>query len=79
MIFSITIPDEKLTEFKNGFLAQCPIPQVHTSEEDETLKDEYTPIQWFKKKLIEYAMLEYRRGKTKLARAAAQIDGNILE
>ena len=78
MEITITIPDAKLNEFKTGFLAQLPIPQIPIEEGSEGMKDAYTELQWFKKHLIEYAILEYRRGKTKLAREAALIDTNIL-
>ena len=79
MEITITIPNAKLNEFKTGFLAQLPIPQVPIEEDSEEMENAYTELQWFKKHLIEYAILEYRRGKTKLAREAAEIDTNILE
>lgn len=62
-----TIPDEKLDEFKEGFLKCQPTPNDMTDNE------------WIKKWGRIQFMQAYRIGKQQLAREQVIIDENIME
>ncbi len=69
----ISIPNNKLAEFKLGFLKAHPV----------TLDEEGNPtmseIQWVRLWIKTGLISAYRRGKLKLASEGTVIDNNILE
>ena len=69
----LTIPNEKITEFKSGFLAVHPVPL------DDGNNPLYSELEWFKEFIIRYVIHEYKDGKKKLAREAAVIDNDVIE
>lgn len=74
---TLTIPSEKLQEFKTGFLAMCPIPKEYDEEGHEL--PPMTELQWFKEWIKRDVIRAYRHGKRKLAQEVAQIDENVIE
>ena len=68
----ITIPNDKLAEFKVGFLKSKPIPL------DENQVPIYTESQWIERIIVNHLKAVYRNGKTKLAKEAAIIDDDVL-
>jgi hypothetical protein len=63
----IKIPDEKVNEFRLGFLKVCP------NESGET------DLNWFKIFIRQKLIDIYKTGKTAIAEDQAVIDENILE
>lgn len=74
----LTIPNEKLVEFKTGFLAIYPVPIDGDSKSKTYGQPLYTELQWFKEWLKQEAIRTYRNGKYKLATQTVQIDEEII-
>lgn len=66
---SITIPNDKVAEFKEGFLKIYP------------KKAGYSDAQWFKKKLRDWAFRVYRNGKKQIWEEsnAAVVDDSTVD
>ena len=90
VVITLTIPAAKVADFRAGFLAEKPVPQIQQEvegvpqwdDEDETIPtmvNQYTEKQWFTLNLINYAKKIYRRGKNKLATQAAVIDNDVMQ
>ena len=79
MKITLTIPNEKLEEFRTGFLAMCPVPMIEDPENPGQQIPEFTELQWFKEWIIQDLKRAYRHGKKKLAKEAVQIDEDILK
>lgn len=71
---TFTIPDNKLAEFKAGFLKSHPIPQ------DDDGNPLYTENDWIKEAIRQMIMHSYQAGKERIARESTQpsIDTNII-
>ena len=63
-----TIPDDKIAEFKAGFLKIRPNPEPDTYNDNQWIKE------WGKRQYIE----TYRRGKQALAQEAASVEDNLV-
>lgn len=75
---TLTILNEKLAEFKIGFLAMCPIP-IDNDPESETYEQPlFTELQWLKEWIRRDVIRAYRHGKLKLAQEAAQVDEGVI-
>lgn len=61
MKISISIPDEKLEEFKTGFLKAVPKPEHY---------QHLTDLQFFKQWIYDNILAAYRTGKILIAREA---------
>lgn len=68
----ITIPNNKATEFKLGFLKEQPVPVDENG--DPTMTEMEWAAYWGRKQYIE----AYKRGKLKLASEGHGIDPEIL-
>lgn len=68
-----TIADEKLDEFKAGFLKRCPVPK------DEEGNPLYSDNAWIKEWGRRQFMSRYKGGKQSLATQTAIIENNIIE
>lgn len=76
---TIDIPDDKLEEFKAGFLKRHPIPEGTIEGVDEDGNPTVTltgqpamgPAAWFKQIMRNYLIKVYRSGKDMLASEAA--------
>lgn len=64
---TFTIPDEKVVEFVEAFLADLPCPEGMTT------------LQWIKYWGRSQYMAAYSRGKVKLIKNTAVIDDDILD
>lgn len=74
----LTIPNEKLTEFRTGFLVMCPVP-IDNDPESETYRQPlFTELQWLKEWIRRDVIRAYKHGKIKLAQEAAQIDEGVI-
>ena len=69
----LTIPDEKIEEFKLGFLKEYPVPL------DKNGDPLYSVIVWVKKIIIDFIITGYCRGKKRLAFEMADIIESIIE
>ncbi len=76
---TLTIPNNKLDEFKAGFLAMCPVPMVDDPHIIGKLIPEFTELQWFKEWIKRDVIRAYRHGKVKLSQEAAVIDEDVIE
>ena len=71
---TITVPQNKLNEFRTGFLRSNPIPL------DENEQPEFTELAWFKDVLMTFCREEYKRGKRSLAEDAGYTyDNDVVE
>ena len=70
MQITIEIDDNKIDDFKNGFLAMHPVP-----DEDPPL----TPKQWIERWIREKLRAEYRNGMKKRTLEALEIDEEIVK
>lgn len=75
MQITINIPDDKLTEFKIGFLAVYPIPAADPTNPEIV---EFTEAQWLKEWIKHSLIRVYSEGKRRLATQAAEIDEEII-
>ena len=78
MDLTITIPDEKVNDFKAGFLAKCPIPMIEDPDNEGETIPEFTPKQWIKEWIRRDVLRAYRFGRKMLAEADAVIDEEII-
>jgi hypothetical protein len=81
MDVTITIPNDKLDEFRLGFLKICPVPLVNVADPGDPLdmQPEMSELQWLKK-VIRHGLLDkYRQGKMLLARESEDIDEGVIE
>jgi len=69
---TITLNDSKLTEFKTGFLAFCPIPK------DDKGKPIVTFEAWVKSYLKEQLISVYKSGKIKLAATEVTVEDDLI-
>lgn len=76
MQITLTIPDDKLLEFKTGFLAMCPVPKEY--DEEGNLLPLMTELQWFKEWIKRDVLRAYKHGKLKLAQESVQFDEGIM-
>lgn len=65
----LTIPDEKISELKLGFLTRCPVP-------DDGDGPMYTDSEWLKIWIKDAVFEQYKAGKTKLAEV--EIDEGVI-
>ena len=72
-----TIPDDKLEEFKVGFLKACPVPIGENEDTGET-----APIMsenaWIKEAGKQFFIKQYRKGKEMLAKQAAVYESDLI-
>ena len=66
--FPITVPDDKVAEFKVGFLKQNPVPL-----DEETGQPTMTENAWIKQSVIDMVYQIYLQGKDKLSREASYV------
>ena len=69
----LTIPDNKLAEFRTGFLRKSPVPV------DIDGNPEMTELVWLKRWIRYKLLMEYKRGKIKLAQDSIVLDDSIIE
>ncbi len=72
--FSLTIPDDKVDEFTEKFLAVKPI-----ETDPETDQPLYTSTQWIKMCFRTYGLGMYRQGKKLLATQEIEYDNDIIQ
>ena len=79
------IPDAKLADFRAGFLAKIPVPQIQDPDwvdpEDGTPPDminAYGDLQHFANVLEAYYKQVYYTGKKRLAKLSAIIDDGVI-
>ena len=85
---TLRIPAAKVADFKEGFLAMCPVPTIsdpnwvndpNDPNDFRPMIPEFTEKQWIKEWIRRDLFRAYRHGKQKLARQAAQMDKGIIE
>ena len=74
----LIVPNEKLVEFRTGFLAMCPIPIDNNSESETYGQPLFTELQWLKEWIRRDVIRAYKHGKRKLAQEAAQVDEGVV-
>lgn len=78
---TITIPNDKVAEFKAGFLVICPVPMknVATSPGPPDMQPEMSEVAWIKK-VARYGLMDkYRQGKVLLAKQTVEIDEGVID
>jgi len=70
---TLTIPTDKINEFKLGFLKHLPIPI-----DEDTGEPLFTELEWFTEALVRYAKQVYRRGKQKIAAEEYFVDDGVI-
>ena len=66
VVITLTIPAEKVADFRAGFLERRPI------------RGNYTEKEWIKKIVLDYILSIYRAGKQSLAVKTAVADPNVI-
>ena len=82
MEIKLIIPNDKLADFGQGFLKAQPIPTQPVMVDGEPTGETepaYSAVVWFKMRLRDYALREYRQGKKMLANEAAIVDNTVIE
>jgi len=77
MEITLVVPDNKLAEFRLGFLAAYPVPVPMIDNPEGS--PEYTELEWFRVWLKQRALEAYIQGKKKLATQAVVIDREVIE
>ena len=72
IVFTITIPAEKVEEFRRDFLAAYPVPT-------EVDGKSYTEKEWFEEWSRHLFLKALRRGKEQLALQQVAIDTTIIQ
>ncbi len=77
----LTIPDNKVQDFKAGFLAQLPVPTKTRDDQGNPIPAEplHSDLEWITLRIREWAISRYKDGKGKLAKEAAIIDKDIIQ
>lgn len=78
---TLTIPENKIEDFRSGFLATCPIPMTidpNNSEDPMSMIPEFTEKQWIKEWLKRKVIRAYKHGKKQLAEKTAIIDEDLI-
>ena len=79
---TLTIPDNKVSDFRAGFLKEHPVPLIDVLDGEGNptgeKENQYTDLAWFKMVILRYIIGEYKEGKRRLAYEASAVDDNII-
>jgi hypothetical protein len=80
MDVTITIPNDKLDEFRLGFLKICPVPLVNVADPGDPpdMQPEMSELQWLKKVIRLNLFDKYKQGKALLARENEVVDEGVI-
>ena len=73
----IEIPDEKVTEYKIGFLARCPVPLIIDNVTKQPIP-EMTENEWVKVYIKRHLIAAYKEGKIIIAKNNAEFEDGIV-
>jgi hypothetical protein len=81
MDVTVTIPNDKLAEFRTGFLKICPVPMKNMADPGDPpdMQPEMSELDWLKKVIRLTLFDKYKQGKAILARENEVVDEGVVE